>query len=121
MHCVECGAEMILVNVVRLQGDTAAAHIEDHRFKCSRCHEVKQRLVLIRRGREIDTTPDMVPSSTVKDEHIAALLRCVLAKIPRPIGSDLAEPTIPADAVPDVVAPDVTTAWHVKFGSSRAR
>jgi hypothetical protein len=30
-----------------------------------------------------------VPASTVQDERIAALLRCVLAKIPRSIGSDL--------------------------------
>jgi hypothetical protein len=90
MHCVECGVEMILVNVVQLQGDTAAAHsLEDHRFKCSRCHEVKQRLVLTRRGREIDTAPDIVPASTVKAERIAALLRCVLAKIPRSIGNEL--------------------------------
>jgi len=80
MHCVECGTEMILVNVI--QGDTTAAapSVEDHRFMCSECHEVKQRLVLVKHGREIDTAPDM-PASTARDEHIAALLRCVLAKI----------------------------------------
>jgi hypothetical protein len=81
MHCVECGAEMILVNVVQLQGDTAAApSLEDHRFKCSGCHEVKQRLVLTRHGREIDAAPDIVPASTVQDERIAALL---IACLPR--------------------------------------
>jgi len=87
MHCVECGAEMILVNAVHLQGNTTAApSLEDHRFKCSGCHEVKQRRVLTRHGREIDAAPDIMPASTVQDERVAALLRCVLAKIPRSIG-----------------------------------
>ena len=86
MHCVECGTEMILVNVI--QGDTTAAapSVEDHRFMCSECHEVKQRRVLTRHGREIDAAPDIMPASTVQDERVAALLRCVLAKIPRSIG-----------------------------------
>jgi hypothetical protein len=82
MHCVECGAEMILVNVIQVQGDATAVapSVEDHRFLCSECHEVKQRLVLIRHGREIDAAPDM-PASAAQEKHIAALLRCVLAKI----------------------------------------
>jgi hypothetical protein len=80
MRCVECGAEMILVNVVQ-RHTTAAGGLEDHCFKCSGCKEVKQRLVLTRHGREIDTTPDIVPISTVRDDQIADLLRCVLAKI----------------------------------------
>jgi hypothetical protein len=73
MHCTECGTEMILVNVFQFQGDATAAgpSVEDHRFMCSVCHEIKQRLVLTRHGREIGTAPVMP----------AALLRCVLAKI----------------------------------------
>jgi hypothetical protein len=82
MRCVACGAEMILVNVVQVQDDTTAAPgVEDHRFMCSECREVERRLVLTRHGREIDTAPPVVPASAVQDEHIAALLRRVLAKI----------------------------------------
>jgi transposase-like protein len=89
MHCVKCGAEMILVNVVQFQDDIAAPPgLEDHRFKCSGCHKVKQRRVFTRHGREIDAAPDIVPASTVQDERIAALLRCVLAKMPS-IASDV--------------------------------
>ena len=82
MRCVACGAEMILVNVVQVQDDTTASlGIEDHSFLCSECHEVERRLVLTRHGREIDTAPPIVPASAVQDEHIAAPLRRVLAKI----------------------------------------
>jgi hypothetical protein len=73
---------MILVNVVHVQDDTTAAPgVEDHHFMCSECHEVERRRVLTRHGREIDTAPPIVPASAVRDEHIAALLRRVLAKI----------------------------------------
>ena len=58
-----------------------APGVEDYRFMCSECHEVERRLVLTRHGREIDTAPPVVPASAVQDEHIAALLRRVLAKI----------------------------------------
>ena len=82
MRCVACGAEMILVNVVQVQDDTTVAPgVEDHRFMCSECREVERRLVLTRHGREIDTAPPVVPTSAVQDEHIAALLRRMLAKI----------------------------------------
>jgi hypothetical protein len=82
MRCVTCGAEMILVNVVQVQDDTtAAAGVEDHHFMCSECHEIERQLIPTRHGREIDTAPPIVPASKVQDEHIAALLRRMVAKI----------------------------------------
>jgi hypothetical protein len=48
---------------------------------CSECHEVERYLVPTRHGREIDTAPPIVPASAVQGEHIAALLRRMVAKI----------------------------------------
>jgi len=82
MRCVACGAEMILVKVVQVQDNTTASPcIEDHSFMCSECHEVERRLIPTRHGREIDEAPPIVPVSAVQEEHIAALLRRVLAKL----------------------------------------
>ena len=80
MRCVACGAEMILVNVAR-DNTTGAPGIEHHNFMCSACHEVERHLVLTRHGREVDAAPPIVPPSAVKEEHIAALLRRVAARL----------------------------------------
>jgi hypothetical protein len=81
MRCVACGGEMILVNVDRLQNAAVSSCIEDHSFICLGCHEVERRLILTRHGREIDMAPSIVPVSAAQDDHIAALLRRVFAKI----------------------------------------
>jgi len=82
MRCVACGAEMILVKVVQVQHNTMTSPgIEDHSFRCSDCHEVERCLIPTRHGREIDEAPPIVPASVVQEEHIAALLRRVLAKL----------------------------------------
>ena len=82
MRCVACGAEMNLVKVVQVQDNTTSSPgIEDHSFRCSECHEIERCLIPTRHGREIDTAPPIVPASAVQDEHIAAPLRRVLAKI----------------------------------------
>jgi hypothetical protein len=80
MHCVTCGAEMILMNVVR--GDaTSPPGCERHTFKCSVCHEIERRLILTRHGREIDEPPPLIPASAAQAEDIVALLRRVAAKL----------------------------------------
>jgi hypothetical protein len=82
MRCLACGADMILARVHQVQDDTAASlGIEDHSFTCLECHAVERRLIQTRHGREIDEAPPMVPTSVVQEEHIAALLRRVLAKM----------------------------------------
>lgn len=82
MRCVACGADMVLVKVRQVRDDTTASTgIEDHSFMCLECHAVERRLVRTRHGREIDEAPPIVPASVVQEEHIAALLRRVLAKL----------------------------------------
>jgi hypothetical protein len=89
MRCVACGAEMILVKVVQLQDDApASSGVEDHSFICSQCHKFERRLIRTRYGREVDTAPPIVPASATHSEHIATLLRRVLAKIRGSIGND---------------------------------
>jgi hypothetical protein len=89
MRCMACGAEMILMNVVR-DDAMAVPGFEHHTFACSQCHDVERRLVFTKHGREADTqpmpvqaAPPIVPASTVRDEHVApsGLLSRVLAKI----------------------------------------
>jgi hypothetical protein len=89
MRCMACGAEMILMNVVR--DDTMAVlGFEHHTFRCSECHDVDRRLVFTKHGRQDDaepmplhTAPPIAPSSPVQDEQIATpgLFRRVLAKL----------------------------------------
>jgi len=84
-----CGAEMILMNVVR-DDAMAVPGFEHHTFACSECQDVERRLVFTKDGRESDTqpmavqaAPPIVPASTAQHEHVAAsgLLSRVLAKI----------------------------------------
>ena len=90
MRCTACGAEMILMNVVRDETMTVPG-FEHHTFRCSECHDVERRLAFIKRGRESDaepipavhTAPSIAPASTGQDEPIAApgLFRRVFAKL----------------------------------------
>jgi hypothetical protein len=77
MRCT-CGAEMILMNVVR---DDAMAILgfERHTFRCSACHETERRLVFTEHGRETyaeplpaHPAPPVVPATAVQDGPIAA-------------------------------------------------
>jgi hypothetical protein len=89
MRCVGCGAEMILVNVVR--DDTMKIlGFEHHSFRCVKCHDIDRRLVFIRHGRQDDldplplhTAPPIVPASADQDEQLATsgLFRRLLAKL----------------------------------------
>ena len=71
MSCVACGAETILMNVVR--DDTMAVlGFEHHTFRCSGCHNVERGLIFTRYGREtateslpMDMAPPIVPASPV--------------------------------------------------------
>jgi len=87
MRCT-CGAEMILMNVVR---DDAMAILgfERHTLRCSACHETERRLVFTEHGRETyaeplpaHPAPPVVPATAVQDGPIAApgLFRRALAK-----------------------------------------
>jgi hypothetical protein len=89
MRCMACGAEMILMNVVR-DDAMAVPGFEHHTFACSECQDLERRLVFTKHGREsatqpmpVQAAPPFVPASRVQDEHIAAsgLLSRVLAKI----------------------------------------
>jgi hypothetical protein len=89
MHCMACGAEMILMNVARDETITVPG-FEHHTFRCSECHDVERRLAFIKRGRESDaepmpvhTAPSIAPASTGQDERVAApgFFRRVLAKL----------------------------------------
>jgi hypothetical protein len=89
MHCMECGAEMILMKVA--QGDAMAVlGFERHTFRCSACHETDRRLVFVKHGRELDAeplpvhpAPPIVPASAAQDGRIAApgLFTRLLAKM----------------------------------------
>jgi hypothetical protein len=56
MRCLVCNAEMILMAVV--EDDAMPVRgFEHHTFKCSECHDVEQRLVFAKHGRESGTEP----------------------------------------------------------------
>jgi hypothetical protein len=65
MRCLACGANMILVNVVR--DDTmAVAGFEHHTFMCSECHDVERRLAFNKPGVQespapVEITPPISP------------------------------------------------------------
>jgi hypothetical protein len=76
MRCTACGAELILMNVVR----DAAPGFEHHSFTCLGCHITERQVVFTRHGREDDsapmplhTAPPTVPASPAHDENIAAV------------------------------------------------
>ena len=89
MHCMACGAEMNLVEVVR--DDTMPIPgFEHHTFKCSACDDVERRLVFTRHPAQSHTEPDPVyaaspelSSSTIQNEPTAppGILRRMLAKL----------------------------------------
>ena len=83
MLFVACGAEMISVNVVQVEDDTTgAASVERSPFHVFRkCYELKGHRVSTKHGPETDAAPPILPASAVQDEHIAALLRRMVAKI----------------------------------------
>jgi hypothetical protein len=69
MRCVACGAETILMNVVR-DDSMAVLGFEHHTFRCSGCRNVERGLVFTRHGREtateslpMDIAPPIVPAS----------------------------------------------------------
>jgi hypothetical protein len=71
MRCVACGAETILMNVVR-DDSMAVLGFEHHTFRCSGCHNVERGLVFTRHGREtateslpMDMAPPIAPASKV--------------------------------------------------------
>jgi hypothetical protein len=65
MRCLACGANMILVNVVR--DDTMAVAGFEHRtFMCSECHDVERRLAFNKVGAQeaptpLETAPPLTP------------------------------------------------------------
>jgi hypothetical protein len=76
MHCMACGAEMFLMNVIQDVME-APCNCERHVFKCSGCHVTNDRVILTRYGREDESeplpmlaAPPTVPASTVQDEQI---------------------------------------------------
>ena len=78
MHCLACGAEMILINIMRDE-TLSVPGFEHHTFRCSACHDVERRLASARHGRESDneprsvhTAPPIAPVATVQDERVAA-------------------------------------------------
>jgi hypothetical protein len=93
MRCAACGAEAILMTVVR--DDTMAVlGFEHHTFRCSGCRNVERCLVFIRHGREtaaeslpMDLAPPIVPASPapaspVQGVRVAGFLRRAVAKLP---------------------------------------
>jgi hypothetical protein len=89
MHCMACGAEMFLMNVI--QDVMEAPHsFEHHVFKCPECYITNDRVVCTRYGREDESeplpmlaAPPTVPASTVQDEQITTpgLVSRVVARI----------------------------------------
>ena len=81
-----CDADMILMKVKRTE-TMRLLGFEHHAFMCSKCHQVKWRLVFIRHGREIENVPllpyvalPIAPATTTQDERIG-LLRRLAAKM----------------------------------------
>jgi hypothetical protein len=92
MRCVACGAETILMTVVR-DDSMAVLGFEHHSFRCSECRKVERCVVFTRHGREtateslpMDLAPPIVPASPVPAVRVAApgFLRRVVAKLRGP-------------------------------------
>ena len=96
MRCMACGAEMILMHVVR--DETMPVSGFEHRtFMCSGCHDIERRLAFTRHDESGDepmplpvpmhAAPPIVPAQTAHEESIPApvpgLLRRVVAKLRR--------------------------------------
>ena len=89
MHCTACGSELILTNVV--PDDTAGLPgVEHHTFVCSACHVTERKVVFIKGGREADSPPMPMRSTspsrrvgTERGEHVApaGLLGRVMARL----------------------------------------
>jgi len=96
MHCMACGAEMILMKAIEDE-TMAVSGFERHTFMCSVCYDVERRLAFNKHGREHDTktklvlreqpiaveAPPIAPASMVQNQRAAdqGFLRGVLAKI----------------------------------------
>jgi hypothetical protein len=60
MRCLACGADMILLNVVR--DDTMpVAGFEHHTFMCSQCHDVERRLAFNKPSEQEPAPVEMAP------------------------------------------------------------
>jgi hypothetical protein len=71
MHCMACGAEMILVKVIE-DVTMPVPGFERHAYMCSLCNETEQRLAFNGRAeeRETETVPrpaSVVPTSISKN------------------------------------------------------
>jgi hypothetical protein len=98
-----CGAQMILMNVVR--DDTmAVAGFEHHTYMCSDCKDVERRLVFARPAEDADPQP--IPAHTVPAAaapmHAAPLQAAPAHAVPMHAA--------PADAVPIYAAPPIAPA-----------
>ena len=56
MHCMACGAEMILVKTIE-DVSMPIAGFERRAYMCSLCHETEQRLVFNKRPEEREPDP----------------------------------------------------------------
>jgi hypothetical protein len=90
MRCMACGAEMILMHVVR--DETMPVPGFEHRtFMCSGCHDIERRLAFTRQDESrqdlipVHAAPPIVPAETAHADTIAApvpgLLWRVVAKL----------------------------------------
>ena len=64
MHCMACGAEMILVKTIE-DVSMPIAGFERRAYMCSLCHETEQRLVFNKRPEEREPEPTSTPASVV--------------------------------------------------------
>ena len=56
MHCMTCGAEMLLMHTVP-DAAIEVAGFEHQTFMCSVCYDIERRLVFIRQERDADGVP----------------------------------------------------------------
>lgn len=64
MHCMACGAEMILVKTIE-DVSMPIAGFERRAYMCSLCHETEQRFVFNKRPEEREPEPTSTPASVV--------------------------------------------------------
>lgn len=64
MRCLTCGAEMVLMNVVRDE-TMAVAGFEHHTFMCSGCKDIERRLVFNKQSED-----DLAPETIVQREPL---------------------------------------------------